>query len=194
MNVPDPYKVTSCIVYDTIEEKFNEHRDWKKTLLNYKLQYTDYEEEEDIERCLPEIFSILVDDIDIENKTEYIYTVNPITMTDECFEEYQRLIEEQQDSQQMVKLHVLKTCMEEVVIYKKEFPIEFYKEMLNLLPSEYAIERDKWINIGWIVFNIFNEVKKDLNYGMNLVNNVLRSMIFIHYSVHGIKWKKEKCL
>ena len=155
----DPYKVTSCIVYDTIEETFQEDsNDWMTTLVNnYKLHYSDPPSSDDgltidYQNCLTEIFSILFDDVDIDNKTEYIFTVKPITMSDASFEEYQKLIDEQHHSQHKT----LQNIYGKSTYLKEDFPIDFYKELLDLLPYKFADERDRWINIGWILFNIFN--------------------------------------
>lgn len=159
---PDPYKVTTCIAYDTLEETFQEDSmNWMKTLVsNYKLEYSEIPTSSDddglveYQRCLPEVFSILFDDIDIDNKIDYIFTVKPITMSDSSFNEYQQLLEEDQHTYESTS-----SSSSVQNIYgnlKEDFPIEFYQELLNLLPYKFAEERDLWINIGWILYNIFH--------------------------------------
>lgn len=166
--VPDPYKVTSCICYDTLEETFTEETsgNWLKTLVNnYKLEYSDVpsssstpsDEMLEYQRCLPEIFSILFDDIDIQKKVDYIFSVKPITMSDACFNEYQQMLQEDQEATTSLSSS---SCIEKFYgktsSIQEEYPIEFYQELLNLLPSKFTEERDRWMNIGWILFNIFN--------------------------------------
>ena len=131
----NPYLV-SGVFYENSEKEIVYSDDWLPHLLNYRLVYTKHDG--DIEKlnrnCLPEIFSIRKDD----NHDMYIFEINDSVV---------EFVEEEEP-----KIHKL---VENTPCHAP-ISTEFFDQLLECLPLQYAEEYDKWKQIGWVIYNHFD--------------------------------------
>lgn len=129
----DPYLV-SC----AFDEKNRLIEDWQNTLENYQI-YNDLEEKikidvVNIDKFLPQIFSILN-----QNRKDYIYklkdNLSPVIITNNKIND---------------KIKKINYCDYNENISK------LVDNLLSCISDERADDRNEWMQIGWILFNIFD--------------------------------------
>ena len=140
---PDsPYLCTTSYLLE--DGVIKEHKDWETQLLPYQLIHTKVEPGT-LKNNFVEIFSIQIDSEDLEKKEEYCYSLD--------------VDEQYLPATSSVSINTSRNENQnenENENYNNDVDITFYRELLDLLPLDYSEERDKWIYVCWITFNVFN--------------------------------------
>lgn len=106
---------------------------------------------EDVDNHLPEIFSIR-----LEGKTVFMYEVrNDCIITANSMTSHQQLPPSKPTSNK-------KTVSIETDLSSADNIEKLVEDLLFILPPEYAQDRNNWMKIGWILYNIFHG--KDVGY------------------------------
>jgi P4 family phage/plasmid primase-like protien len=131
-DVSEPYHC-SRVYYSNGDEDTN----WKKALLNYPNKISN-----SIEDCMVDIFSIRSD-----NKSDFIYEIRA-----DCCDSNEYINNNNND----IINDNFYFQQEHVESSRDPKQDELVDELLGALSPEYYIDRDKWIHIGWILFNHFD--------------------------------------
>ena len=141
---PNPYLCTTSYLLDDGEVK--EYNDWQLQLHNYDLIHTKTDAPFH-HRNLVEVFSIQIDMEDLDRREQYFYNLQ---VDDSYLQEY----ENQNKLSETTSISGFVDGEENPP--HADVDISYYRELLNLLPDSYSEQRDKWIHIGWITYNVFN--------------------------------------
>lgn len=148
-----PYLVTHVYKKENSGRDIFKDLDWEKYLLPYELTYTTSscstsEDDEDTilsRHCLVEIFSLQCE----EKPEDYFYELDTEKIEESTFQNHSLSREEDKSFG-----YTLDSVVEQTVDSEKDF--EFFDRLLNLLPNDYAEDYNKWMQIGWIVFNYYD--------------------------------------
>lgn len=160
----NPYLISKC--YEIQNEDIVLNNNWIKSLYDYKLVYNngveynntnidetnDERQKKDTEllKTLPEIFSLQT-----EGREEYYYNIDgavEIEPTTNIFQLDETVSEFEGDSVIGREAYQSQESEEKTEV--------FCDALLDLLPPEYYNDYDKWINIGFILYNIFDGTGK----------------------------------
>lgn len=136
----DTYQVT--MVYD---EDGREVEEWWTQLYDFPIyNSTPITCREDVEQHLPEIFSI-----HLEGKTSFMYEVRPELSSGGAVIP--------QPPQPVVSTTLKKKSVSiETDLHSIENTEKLVEDLLFILPMEYSSDRNHWMRIGWILYNIFS--------------------------------------
>lgn len=131
-DVNEPYHCSRVYMSDGSEET-----NWKKTLSSYPNKISNT-----IDDCLVDIFSIRS-----ETKSDFIYDIRS-----ECYVSNEYI---QNNNNTIIEdnFNFQRDHVESIRDPKQD---ELIDDLLFVLPPEYYTERDKWIHIGWILYNHFD--------------------------------------
>lgn len=130
-----PYKIT--MGYNSLGDEEN---DWISLLLDYSIYNKIDNDREYIKKHLPEIFSL--HSFEENKKTEYFYKIKSI---------YKEKMEDKKED---------KKVYEDKQINNRDD--EFIDNLLDALTEPYYTEFNKWMYVGWILFNIYNGSEQGL--------------------------------
>ena len=132
-----PYLTTHVFVEKN--EMLVKETKWEKYLIDYELTHTS--DEDSLDNCLVEIFSLQCED----KSEDYYFDMNEdaVQMNILC----------DNDTQDDLNLEemVLRRPFDDTA---KEY--SFFNELIDILPNEYSEDYDKWMKIGFIIYNYFD--------------------------------------
>ena len=138
----DPYMITCGYTKDGVIEN-----DWWRLLSGFTYDGNTLTTREEIEEHLPQIFSIQV-----EGRTEYIYEIK----NDICAVNWDK---------PPVGLHKTNPpCINGGGCVDTETLDKIIEGLLPLLSDERASDRNEWMRIGWILYNVYNGSEKGYTY------------------------------
>lgn len=127
-----PYTITSAYYFK--EGTIFIDKKWEKYLYDYETKYTSHEnDKKSLQKCLPEIFSIQVDD-DIIDK--YYFEIDSTL-----------LVTQEEDK--------MENLIDHVPFSEEDKDYDFFDKLLALVPDQYTEEYNSWIQIGFIIYNYF---------------------------------------
>ena len=139
-----PYAVTKCLCTDNSEISVS--KQWGQHLMRFPVTYTSHSDDESQLKqfCLPEIFSVQLEELPDDFYYEISSEVELETSMDNEMLSHELIPED---------LLNIEGYYEEK---SEEKDYEFFDKLLELLPHEFSEEHDKWMQTGWIIFNYFD--------------------------------------